>query len=93
MLQDIKKFMESFDELRTIIEIKKEEQTRRREAKTVDKKIVQFEYFGWIQDDMIEETFNNMQRIYVFQTDFNVEFNDVRNSFKYIFEKIMTFNL
>ena len=93
MLPHIKKFMESFDELRTIIEIKKEEQTRRREAKTVDKKIVQFEYFGWIQDDMIEETFNNMQRIYVFQTDFNVEFNDVRNSFKQIFEKIMTFNL
>lgn len=85
--------MESFDDLKTIIEIKIEEQTRRREAKTVDKKIMQFEYFGWIQDDKIEETFNEMQRIYVFQTDFNAEFKDVRNSFKHILEEIKTFNL
>lgn len=93
MLPNIKKFMESFDDLKTIIEIKIEEQTRRREAKTVDKKIMQFEYFGWIQDDKIEDTFNEMQRIYVFQTDFNAEFKDVRNSFKHILEEIKTFNL
>ncbi len=93
MRPEIKQFIESLNDLRSVIEIKEEEQTRRHEAKTDNKRITQFEYFGLVQDEKIEDTFNDMQKIYVFRSDFNVEFRDVRNSFKDIYEKLIYFNL
>lgn len=92
-LHEVKKFIESLDELRSVIDVKKEEQIRRYEAKTNNKLITQFEYFDWIQYEMNESIFNDMQRIYVFKSEFYVQFRDVKNSFKDIFDKLSDFNL
>lgn len=72
MLPAIKSFMKSLDDLEMVIEIKKDGQTRRHEAKTDNKRITQFQYFAWIQNCEFEDRFNDMQRIYVFNSGFNV---------------------
>jgi hypothetical protein len=87
-LPEIKRFLQSFDEVKTVIEIKKDEQLRRKEAKTQNKEINQFEYFKIISNSEIRESFDNMQRIYIFNEEFKVSFVDVLSCFRSILEQI-----
>lgn len=87
-LPEIKQFLQSFDEVKAVIEIKKDEQLRRKEAKTQHKEINQFEYFKIISNSEIRESFDNMQRIYIFNEKFKVSFVDVLSCFRSILEQI-----
>ena len=87
-LPEIKQFLQSFNEVKAVIEIKKDEQLRRKESKTQDKEINQFEYFNIISSPEISQSFNNMQRIYIFKDEFKVNFFDVLSCFKSIFEQL-----
>lgn len=84
----IRGFLKSSDNLKKVIKIKEEEQLRRREAKTLGKTIVQFEYFDHVTDLEIRNSYENMQRIYVFSNDFKVDFEHVVMSFSNILSQL-----
>lgn len=83
-LPEIEQFMRSSDDLNNVIEVKEEEQLRRKEAKTRGKTIAQFEYFDSVTDSALRDNFENMQGIYIFENEFKVDFADVVLSFKSI---------
>jgi predicted nucleotidyltransferase component of viral defense system len=87
-LSEIKQFIQSSDKVKEVVEIKEDEQLRRKEAKTQGKAINQFEYFNKIADVEIKDSFESMQRIYIFKNEFKVDFADVLLSFNSIFTQV-----
>lgn len=86
-LPEIKQFLQSYDKVKEVIVIKEEEQLRRREAKTHGKMISQFEYFDKIADSEIRESFENMQKIYIFKNEFTVSFEDIKLGFSSVWNQ------
>ena len=87
-LPEIKEFIQSSDRVKELIDIKEEEQLRRKEAKTPGKKITQFEYFDSIDRSEIRNSFESMQRIYIFKNEFKIRFEDAIDSLKNIQNKL-----
>ncbi len=92
-LLTIKEFIKSSDSVKKVVKIKEEEQLRRREAKTLGKTIVQFEYFGHVTDLEIRNSYESMQRIYVFKNDCKIDFEDVVLSFNTIWNQLKLLEL
>ena len=92
-LSEIKQFIQSYDRMKEVVEIKEEEQLRRKEAKTHGKMIAQFKYFDGIANAEVRDSFESMQQMYIFKNEFRISFEDAIDSFKNIQIKLNDFNL
>lgn len=92
-LPEIKQVLQSYDKVKEIIQIKEEEQLRRKEAKTRGKMISQFEYFDKIADSEIRESFESMQKKYIFKNEYIVSFKDIKLSFSSIWIRLREIGL
>lgn len=81
---EMKIFLQSYEKVKEVIEIKEEEQLRRIEAKTREKMIYQFEYFEVTDSSKIRYSFDKMQSIYIFKDEYKVSYKDVEACLKSI---------
>lgn len=92
-LPEIEELMNDKQELLKLIALKEEEQIRRNNAKTLDKKIHNFEYFSCFVDVEIAKSFSNMEKIYIFQEEYKEPYDRIVNCFNKIKEYFVKMNL
>lgn len=93
VLPEIQEFMANDHEVGKIVKIKEEEQTRRRGAKTLGKKIHQFEYFEILDNFKTKSNFLDMQNLYVFTERDKIDYENVLISFRLIFSILKEFGI
>lgn len=88
LLPVIQEFLQNRDYLRKVIEIKEEEQIRRKEARTIGKTIQDFEYFRYIAGGEMNDVFESMQSIYIFKEIYKVDYSLIQSTFGNLYRDI-----